>query len=290
VQPHNDDLVEVLIMLALDPRVVEVIWQAVEPLIPPRPATKHPLGCHRRRIPDRVCFEAILFRLVTGCSWDVAGRLKKGSETTLRNRRDEWIQAGVFDRLADEALAGYDKIIGLDLSEVAIDGSQHKAPFGGEGTGRNPVDRGKQGWKWSIAADRNGIPVGWAIAGANRHDTVLLKPTLDAVAARGLLPEMETLHLDRGYDNQRVWTLLAETGISDVICSRKRPRGEAKQPKRVPLGMRWPVERTNSWLSNYGQLRRNTDRRITHRLAALALAIALTLTIKLIKWADSWNQ
>ena len=54
--------------------------------------------------------------------------------------------------------------------------------------------------------------------------------------------------------------------------------------------MRWPVERTNSWLSNYGQLRRNTDRRIIHRLAALALAIALIIAIKLIKWANRWNR
>ena len=54
--------------------------------------------------------------------------------------------------------------------------------------------------------------------------------------------------------------------------------------------MRWPVERTNSWLSNYGQLRRNTDRRIIHRLAQFALAIALILTIKLVKWAERWNQ
>jgi hypothetical protein len=53
--------------------------------------------------------------------------------------------------------------------------------------------------------------------------------------------------------------------------------------------MRWPVERTNSWLPNFGQLRRNTDRFITHRLATLALAIALILTIKLIKWADRWS-
>ena len=189
-------------MLALSPRVVDVVWAAVEPLIPQRPATNHPLGCHRPRIDDRLCFEAILFRLVTGCSWDVAGRLGKGSETTLRNRRDEWLDAGVFDALVEEALAGYDKIIGLDLSEVSIDGSQHKAPFGGQGTGRNPTDRGKQGWKWSIAADRDGIPIGWTIDGANRHDMILLGPTLDAVADRGLVPDIDTLHLDRGYDNQ----------------------------------------------------------------------------------------
>ena len=47
------------------------------------------------------------------------------------------------------------EFIGLDLSDIAIDGSQHKAPFGGEGTGANPVDRGKCGWKWSLAADRH---------------------------------------------------------------------------------------------------------------------------------------
>jgi transposase len=287
---HNDDLVEVLIMLALSPRVVDAVWAAVEPLIPQRPATNHPLGCHRPRIDDRLCFEAILFRLVTGCSWDVAGRLGKGSETTLRNRRDEWLDAGVLDALVEEALAGYDKIIGLDLSEVSIDGSQHKAPFGGDGTGRNPTDRGKQGWKWSIAADRDGIPIGWAIAGANRHDMILLRPTLDAVADRGLITDIETLHLDRGYDNQPARVTVAEGGIDDLVCARKRPRGEATEPKPVPLGMRWPVERTNSWLSNYGQLRRNTDRRIIHRLAQLALAVALIITIKLVKWADRWNQ
>jgi transposase len=216
--------------------------------------------------------------------------LGKGSETTLRNRRDEWLRAGVFDALVEQALAGYDKIIGLDLSEVSIDGSQHKAPFGGQGTGRNPTDRGKQGWKWSIAADRHGIPIGWAIDGANRHDTVLLEPTLDTVTARGLISDIETLHLDRGYDNNPVRVLVADVGITDLVCARKRRRGEATEPKPVPLGMRWPVERTNSWLSNYGQLRRNTDRRIIHRLAAIALAVALIITIKLVKWADRWNQ
>ena len=78
-------------------------------------------------------------------------------------------------------------IIGLDLSDVAVDGSQHKAPFGGEGTGPNPVDRGKCGWKWSIATERNGIPIGWEQAGANRNDCVLFEATLDAVDASGLL-------------------------------------------------------------------------------------------------------
>ena len=71
----------------------------------------HPLGCHRLRIPDRDCFDGILVRLPAGCSWDVAARLCKASETTLRARRTEWLAAGVFDKLVEEAIAGYDKII-----------------------------------------------------------------------------------------------------------------------------------------------------------------------------------
>jgi transposase len=289
VLSQNNDTVEVGPMLALNPRVVEAVWAAVEPLLPRRPFDEHPLGCHRPRIPDRLCFEAILVRLVTGCSWDVAGRLGMGGETTLRRRRDEWVAQGVFDRLAEEALRSYDRIIELDLSDVALDGSLHKAPMGGQGTGPNPTDRGKSGWKWSIATDRGGIPVGWVVDAANCNDVTLAPPTLDAVAARGLLDDIGTLHLDRGYDCASLRKECAERGLADVVCAKRRKPGRARVKKSVSLGMRWPVERTNSWLSNFGQLRRNTDRFPAHRLAQLALAIVLIVTVKLVKWADRWN-
>ena len=229
---------------------------------------------------------------MTGCSWVSAEHLLGGavSDTTLRARRDEWTEVGVFDAVVSEALAAYDRIIGLDLSDVSVDGSQHKAPCGGEGTGKNPCDRAKSGWKWSLATDTNGIPLGWATDGANRHDSILFEPTLDSAGHRGLLFDVETLHLDRAYDSKAVRALCEAAGITDVICAKKRPRGQANHTKLpTPLGMRWTVERTNSWLSNYGQLRRNTDRRIQHRLAQLCLAIALIITVKLIKWRNRWN-
>jgi transposase len=276
-------------MLALDPGVIDAVWQSFAAYLPEQDVCTHPLGCHRPRISDRDCFEAILFRLVTGCSWDVAGRLGKGSETTLRRRRDEWVAVGAYLRLVDEAIGAFDKVIGLDLSDVTVDGSLHKAPCGGEGTGPNPTDRGKTGWKWSIATDANGVPLGWVSAGANRNDCVLLPGTLDAVRERGLLEEIETLHLDRGYDNGVVRRACAERDIDDLVLAQCRTRGTAEVPKRLPLGMRWPVERTNSWLSNFGQLRRNTDRFSSHRLAQLALAVVLIITVKLIKWAKRWD-
>jgi hypothetical protein len=101
--------------------------------------------------------------------------------------------------------------------------------------------------------------------------------------------ECETLHLDRGYDNGVVRAAVAEAGIDDLVCSRVRPAGRGRVKRPVPLGMRWPIERTNAWLSNFGQLRRNTDRRARHRLSQLALAVALLLTAKLIDWRNRWS-
>jgi transposase len=278
-------------MRALEPEVVDAVWAAIEPLIPPAPEN-HPLGCHRPRVPDRLCFWGILVRLVTGCSWvsieAILGR--EVSDTTLRARRDEWIAAGVFDALRQHALHAYDRIIGLDLSEVALDGSLHKAPCGGEGTGKNPTDRAKIGWKWSIATDAHGIPIGWALDGANRNDVKMLDPTLDDLARAGLLEEIETLHLDRDYDYPKVRAQLAGRGLDDLniqLRSRTGTTTTVKQPIR--LGLRWVVEGTNSWLSNYGQLRRNTDRRTRHRHAQLCLVVALLITAKLIDWRDRWS-
>ena len=95
----------------MDPRVAEALWKAMQGHLPPRPPDMHPLGCHRLRIPDRDCFQGILVRLVTGCSWDVAARLCRANQTTLRGRRTEWLAAKVFDKLVEEAIDGYDRII-----------------------------------------------------------------------------------------------------------------------------------------------------------------------------------
>ena len=79
----------------------------------------HPLGCHRPRIPDRVVFEKLVQVLVFGCAyWRIAE--ESCSATTLRRRRDEWIEEGVMDELEGRAFEAYDRAIGLELSEVAV--------------------------------------------------------------------------------------------------------------------------------------------------------------------------
>ncbi len=108
-----------------------------------------------------------------------------------------------------------------------------------------------------------------------------------------LLFDVETLHLDRGH-NSRIHRLCNSPTTTDVICVNRRPRDQANHIKLpTPLRIRWTVERTNSWLTNYGQIRRNTDRRTHHRQAQLnltiTLIITLIITIKLINWRDRCN-
>ena len=148
---------------------------------------------------------------------------------------------------------------------------------GGVSTGKSPVDRGESGWKWSLLCDRAGIPVSCSGGGADRNDQALLAPTLAAAGRRGLLFGVEMLHLDRGYAGDPVRRVCESYGIHDVTRAPKRAPGTARgRPKPVPPAQRWTIERTNSWLSNFGQLRRSTDRNTKARLGQPAPAIAAT--------------
>ena len=138
-------------MPAIRSYFIEPIWEQFFALLPER-EVNHPLGCHRSRVPDRIVFEKLVEVLVFGCAyWRIAD--ESCSDTTLRRRRDEWIDLGVMDALREIVLEAYDRFIGLELSEVVVDCCITKAPCGGEKSGRNPVDRGKQGTKRSTAVD-----------------------------------------------------------------------------------------------------------------------------------------
>ena len=118
------------------------------------------------------------------------------------------------------------------------------------------MDRGKRGTKRSTVLDANGIPlVGVVSAPANRHDSPLLAPTLDALEALGLPPESVSVHLDRGYDSNVTRRLLEERELIGVISEKKG------KPAPLRAGLRWVVERTNSWHNAHKKLVWCTERR-----------------------------
>ena len=239
-------------MPALPPYLIEPIWQQFSALLPEH-RTDHPLGCHRSRIPERVVFEKLVQVLVFGCAYERIAE-EGCSESTLRRRRDEWIGLGVMERLREICLDAYDRLIGLELSEVAVDGCITKAPCGGEKAGKSPVDRGKMGLKRSMAVDASGIPLGTVTAPANRHDSPLLVPTLETAGALGLAQEGASVHLDRGYDSEPTRERLRKLGLGWEISGRGKP---------APFWAtrRWVVERTGAWQNAHKKLVWCTERR-----------------------------
>jgi hypothetical protein len=75
-----------------------------------------------------------------------------------------------------------------------------------------------------------------AIDGANRNDSILLAPTLDDAAKLGLLKDIETLWLDRGYDSEATIERLVEREINNSVIAKKRKKGEAKAKNPQPIG------------------------------------------------------
>ncbi len=100
-------------------------------LLPPH-VDEHPLGCHRPRIDDAVVFDKLIEALVFDAGYERIADTAC-SATTMRRRRDEWIRLGIFDALRLAALDAYDKMVGLDLADVAVACSAPQSAIGENG-------------------------------------------------------------------------------------------------------------------------------------------------------------
>ncbi len=266
-------------MPAIQPYIIEPIWEQFEALLPER-QTNHPLGCHKPRIPDRVVFSKLVQVLVFGCAyWRIAD--ESCSESTLRRRRNEWIESGLMETLREIALEAYDRLIGLELTDLAVDGCITKAPCGGEKAGRSPVDRGKRGLKRSTVVDARGIPLGTVIAPANRHDSPLLEATLETLGPLGELPDKASVHLDRAYDSAVTRRKLTARCLVGEISEKGKP---------APLGAtsRWVIERTNSWSNAHKKLVWCTERRAEVIDFWVALSDVVIIVRRLIR--EGWTR
>lgn len=121
------------------------------------------------------------------------------------------------------------------------------------------------------------MPLGLAVAGANRHDMKLARETLDHIVVERPTPtaaQPQGMCLDKGYDFQEVRELLAEFGFTAHI----RARGEeAKQLKQdaQKKARRWVVERTHSWMNRFRRILIRWDKKPENYLAFLHFACGL---------------
>src|SRR6202035_246916 len=147
------------------------------------------------------------------------------SSSSAHRRFQEWTSNGVFVTLWAQGLEEYDALKGLDWEWLSMDGAMTKAPLGGERTGKNPTDRGKLGAKRSLLTEANGVPVGLAVEGANRHDKKLVEATLESIRLprpEATEEEPQGMCLHKGYDDDDTRELVREFGFTAHV----RARGE----------------------------------------------------------------
>jgi putative transposase len=146
----------------------------------------------------------------------------------------------------------------------------------GKKVGKNPTDRGKLGTKRSVLTEGQGIPLGVAVDGANRHDMKLVEATLEAILLKRPEPTAmwpQHLCLDQGYDYDAVRETLEAWGYTAHI----RRRGAEIQAKRDIPGYRarrWVVERTHSWMNRFRRVLIRWEKKVENYLALLHFACA----------------
>lgn len=123
--------------------------------------------------------------------------------------------------------------------------------------------------------DRAGVPLAVAVTAANRHDSRLLEPMLDAIpplhTGRRGRPRRRPakLHADKGYDYRRCRDACVRRGIKHRIARR------GIEPNDRLGRHRWVVERTFAWLARYRRLTIRYERLVAMHRAFLHLGCAL---------------
>jgi putative transposase len=147
----------------------------------------------------------------------------------------------------------------------------------GKKIGPNPTDRGKDGVKRSLLTEGQGVPIGLAVAGANRHDMKLVDETLNSIVGERPQPTAENpqnLCLDAGYDYDQVRDTVLAFGFTAHIRSRQEEALELKQ-EAGKRARRWVVERTHSWMNRFRRILIRWDKKAQNYLAFLHFACGL---------------
>ncbi len=128
-----------------------------------------------------------------------------------------------------------------------------------------------------MLTEANGIPIGLAVAGANRKDRKLVRMTIDSIPVDRPKPTREQpqgMGMDKGYDYEEVRETVREFGFTAHI----RSRGEEAQALKREAGFkarRWVVERAHSWLNRFRRVLIRWDKSAANYLAFLHFACAL---------------
>src|SRR5690606_5129474 len=137
-----------------------------------------------------------------------------------------------------------------------------------------PIGARQTGTKRHLVVDAKGTPLGVPLSSANRHDSMMLAATLDALPpvrhGRGRPRRRpDRLHTDKACDHRRCRQECRQRAIKPRIARRGVDSSDR-------LGRhRWVVERTFAWLNRFRRLTIRYERRLDIHMAFTVLGCAL---------------
>ena len=241
----------------------------------------------RPRIPDRRCFEGILWMLWTGAQWSELPQ-RYGSPSTCWRRLKQWEETGGLLKLWRSFLAQLNDREKIRWDECFADGSFVPAKKGGPRSGQPSAARAQSGWFWSMAR-----VLRWeqSLDAASPAEVTLLETTLETVAVgrpgKPGRPRKRPARLiaDRGYDSTPLRARLARRGIEPIIPARRNHKKATHQDGRKlrRYRRRWIVERTFAWLGHFRRLVVRYERLITTYAGLFHIACALLTLRRVLK-------
>jgi putative transposase len=128
-----------------------------------------------------------------------------------------------------------------------------------------------------VIVEAAGGPLGVVIAGANVHDTKLLKDTIESIVVERPEPTRKSpqhLCLDKGYDNPTGHQTVADENYLPHIRRIGEDKLDEKKRKRRPA-RRWVVERTIGWMSKCRAILVRYAKKSSNYLGIIQLACGL---------------
>ncbi|WP_243634442.1 IS5 family transposase [Roseicella frigidaeris] len=193
----------------------------------------------------------------------------------------DWQAAGVWAALHRLLLERLQAAGQIDWRRAALDSATVPAKKGAPRPARTRWTAASQARRGISSTDARGTPLGLKLTGANRHDSLLLSPTLDTIPplrGRHGRPRQRPgkLHADKAYDAH---IRPQECRLRGIIPRIARKGIESSER----LGRhRWVVERTHAWFNRFRRLIVRYERRVDIHLAFTTLAASL-ITLNQIK-------
>jgi len=222
-------------------RLPRPLWRKLKKHLPKKRNKSKRGG--RPRVSDRAVANAIWYVLWSGCQWKAIHREWFGvSSSVVHERFQRWRRMGIFEKLMKWMVEHYAKESGgISWKWQAMDSKNSPAPLGGEKTGKNPTDRGKQGAKINLLVDQRGAPLSVVLSGANRHDKISAIDLMVSVALKRPAHKEQHLCADKAYEASEVREFAASEGYTTHIKvnPRKKEGHRIERSILTARGLSW---------------------------------------------------